>query len=113
VRHVRRKRRSGRSGLDRRGAEPRSDHGHRRHRVRPYNAHPGPSPAVTRRGQRPRWRWWGWAVPGLLLTTAACGTVGGGATQETLVPAKGGTITVGIDRPPAACNPNTTDGQNW
>jgi peptide/nickel transport system substrate-binding protein len=49
------------------------------------------------------------------LTAAACGSgpVPADETPSTFVSVPGGSITVGIDRTPTGCNPNTPGGDTW
>ncbi|HLG66969.1 MAG TPA: ABC transporter family substrate-binding protein [Acidimicrobiales bacterium] len=70
---------------------------------------------MTRRGDRPRWPRWSACLPAALaLLAASCGAVAGGTTTaQTLVPVRGGTVTVGIDQAPSACNPNASGEPSW
>lgn len=76
---------------------------------------PGRRPGLRRRATRAPWA--GLVAVGLL--GAACGTTGSSpadASTATTVPwvvGTGGTLTIGIDRAPTGCNPNTASGDTW
>ncbi len=72
---------------------------------------------MTGPGHGPGWRHWapGLALLCMALLAAACGTAGATTTPSTVpwVTGLGGSLTVGIDRAPTGCNPNTVAGNTW